>query len=211
MNSTQRIAALSALALGMLPMAEAAPNLVQNGSLNYSGGTLTSWTRLDPTGESWNTFDPGNPSPDGGSYFGIQDLDNYAPRHNAIGITQQIGGLVPGAGYTLSFYSNEEHTNPNFLAQWKVTFGTQTAFSTPTNTTWFEDVLHFTASNASQTLTFVATFLPGAVPQILNVDGIRLEASPVPLPAAAWVFAPALAGLVGVARRRAKCDDTRRR
>lgn len=207
--NTKRIAALSALALGMLPVAEAAPNLVQNGSMNYTGSTLTSWTLLDPTGESWNTFDPGNASADGGSYFGIQDLDAFAPRHNAIGISQPIAGLVPGAAYTLSFYSNEEHTNPNFLAQWKVTFGTETAFSTPTDTTWFQDIVHFTASSASQTLTFIATFLPGAFPQILNVDGVRLEASPVPLPAAVWVFAPALAGLLGAARRRAKGADTR--
>ncbi|MCC7121920.1 MAG: hypothetical protein IT493_10230 [Gammaproteobacteria bacterium] len=96
-------------------------------------------------------------STDGGSYFGIQDLDAFAPRQNARGLSQEIAGLVVGTRYALTFESNERHTNPNFLAQWQVIFGGETQFSTLTNTAWVTDVMHFTATNTTQTLQFVAT------------------------------------------------------
>jgi len=201
MNRTCVNLATVVLLCAVSVLAQAAPltNLVVNGSMNYTGGQLTGWTLINPTGESWNAFQPGNPSPDGGSNFGIQDLDNFAPRKNAVGISQVIDNLVVGGHYELSFYSNEEHTNPNFLAQWQVSFGNQTQLSTLTDTAWVGDVMHFTASSSSQTLSFIANFLPGALPQILNIDGVSL--APVPVPAAAWLFVPALLGMAGLARR----------
>jgi hypothetical protein len=71
-----------------------------------------------------------------------------------------------------------------------------------TDTTWITDVMHFTASSATQTLQFVATYLPGAVPQILNLDGVHLNANPVPVPATGWLLAPALCGLWRLVRKR---------
>ncbi|MBX9606765.1 MAG: VPLPA-CTERM sorting domain-containing protein [Gammaproteobacteria bacterium] len=181
-------------------------NLVINGSMNFVPGRAgpVGWELLRPTGESFNTFTPSNLSGDGGTYFGIQDLDSSASRINAIGLKQTISGLTVGGRYTLRFESNEDHTNPNFLAQWRVTFGDETRLSTLTNTTWVTDIMHFTASSAVQTLQFVATFLPGAFPQILNIDGVQLtaDAAPVPLPTSAWLLAPALVGLARVARKR---------
>lgn len=178
------------------------PNLVSNGSMNFVAGKPADWTLLNPAGEFWNTFDPGNRSVDGGSYFGIQDLDAFAPRQNARGLAQEIEGLVVGGRYTLRFESNEEHTNPNFLAQWQVSFGGETQYSTLTDTTWLTDVMHFTATSSTQTLQFVATYLPGALPQILNLDGVHLSADPVPLPASGWLLVPALYGLLRVTKKR---------
>ena len=206
MKSIAQRVLLALLLLGLTVIAQAAPltNLVSNGSMNFPNGQLAGWTFLNPGGEFWNSFEPGNSSPDGGTYFGVQDLDAFAPRKNVGGISQVIENLVVGAHYDLTFYSNEEHTNPNFLAQWRVEFGTQTGSSTLTNTTWVEDVFHFTASSTSQTLRFIATFLPGALPQILSIDGVSLVEVPVavPVPAGGWLLVPALAGLVGLARRR---------
>ena len=191
-----------ALALAGAAQAAVAPDLVQNGSMDFVAGKPAGWDLLNPGGEFWNTFDGGNLSADGGSYFGIQDLDAFAPRQNAIGVSQVIDGLVVGGQYTLTFESNEVHTNPDFLAQWEVTFGSQTQLSTLTDTTWMTDVMHFTAASTTQTLQFVATYLPGALPQILNLDGVHLTASPVPVPAAGWLFVPALVGLLRVAKSR---------
>lgn len=182
--------------------ASSLPDLVSNGSMSFVAGQPADWVLLNPGGEFWNTFNSGNLSADGGSHFGIQDLDNFAPRQNARGLSQEIDGLVIGGRYTLSFESNEEHTNPNFLAQWQVTFGDETQYSTLTDTTWITDVMHFTATNTTQTLQFVATYLPGALPQILNLDGVHLTADPVPLPASGWLIVPALFGLLGVAKKR---------
>lgn len=190
--------------LGPAAHAATAIDLVTNGSMNFVAGKPADWILLNPTGEFFNTFNPGNPSTDGGSYFGIQDLDRFAPRKNARGLAQEIDGLVVGGRYTLTFESNEEHTNPNFLAQWEVKFGDETRLSTLTNTNWVTDVMHFTATNATQTLQFVATYLPGALPQILNLDGVHLTASPVPVPAVGWLILPALGGLLRVAKKRTR-------
>jgi hypothetical protein len=169
--------------------------------MDFVAGLPLGWTLLNPTGEFWNSF--GNtPGADGGTYFGIQDLDSFAPRKNAGGLSQVIDGLIIGSHYTLTFESNELHTNPNFLARWEVSFGAQTQNSTLTDTTWITDVMHFTASSATQTLQFVATYLPGAVPQILNLDGVHLNANPVPVPATGWLLAPALCGLWRLVRKR---------
>ena len=192
------------LALSLTSAAQAAnaPDLVTNGSMNFVAGKPAGWDLINPTGEFFNTFNGGNLSSDGGSYFGIQDLDSFPPRQNAGGLSQAIDGLIVGGQYTLTFESNEEHTNPNFLAQWTVTFGSETQFSTLTNTLWVTDVMHFTATSTTQTLQFVATYLPGALPQILNLDGVHLSASPVPVPAAGWLFVPALVGLLRVVKKR---------
>ncbi|MDR7270600.1 hypothetical protein J2X20_003258 [Pelomonas saccharophila] len=180
--------------------AQAADNLVINGSMNFSGaGAPTGWTLVVPTGESWQSFE-NHPSPDAGSYFGIQDLDSFAPRFNAVGITQVVSGLQIGASYELSFYSMSNHTSlsPNALQQWRVTFGTQTQTGQQTTAsvqTWVQSTMTFTATATVQALTFAAEFLPGSYPEILNVDGISLSAAAVPEVSMQHLL---LAGLVGI-------------
>ena len=179
-------------------------NLVVNGSMDFadltgaplaSGGmyfagadpaALTGWSFLSPgpTAEYWVAFG-GQPSPDGGQYLGIQDLDAFAPRNNAHGVMQTVSGLTPGADYQLTFYSMSNHDGVG-LQDWQVTFGgsMQTSLTTTPNTSqWVLNTMSFTASAATQALSFAAQYLPGSVPEMLNLDGVILEQVGAPVPA----------------------------
>lgn len=188
-------------------MAHAADNLVVNGSMDFAGsGPPTGWSFLVPNGESWRSF--GNqPSPEGGSYLGIQFLDAFAPRFNAGGITQTVSGLQVGASYELSFFSMSNHTvvSPAAAQQWLVSFGAQTQAGRLTSAatpTWVQSTMTFTATATVQALTFAAEFLPGSYPEILNVDGIDLRAAPVPEASVQQMLAAGLAGLGWLCLRR---------
>ena len=214
MKLNRSLSALSAVlvlcaASAALP-ASAAANLVANGSLNFSGpGAPSQWTFLNPGGESWNSFD-GQASPDGGSYLGIQYLAAFAPRFNVGGITQNVAGLEVGATYTLTFYSMTNHDSFSAAARqdWVVSFGNATQTGRQTYFTgtgaWIQSTLVFTAHAATQALTFVAEYLPGSYPEMLNLDGISLTktAGPVPEPKTALLFLGGLLGLGAAARRR---------
>ena len=207
-------------------------NLVVNGSMNFAGlngaplasnavyfaganpAALTGWSFLSPgpTAEYWVAFGV-QPSPDGGQYLGIQDLNAFAPRNNAHGVMQAISGLAPGAGYQLTFYSMSNHDGVG-LQDWQVTFGdsTQTSLTTAPNAnlsgTWVLNTMSFTASAATQALSFVAQYLPGSVPEMLNLDGVILEqvAAPpvaaVPEPETYALFGVGLLALRLAARRK---------
>jgi hypothetical protein len=192
--------------------ANATGNLVANGSLDFSGaGAPTQWSFLNPAGEFWVSFD-GQASPDGGSYLGIQDLDTFAPRFNVEGITQDIGGLDIGANYTLTFYSmtNHDAVDPAARQDWRVTFGTDTQTGQQTYFTgtgaWVQSTLAFTATSATQALTFVAEYLPGSYPEMLNLDGIVLTktTSAVPEPSTYALLAGGLVAMGWAAARRRK-------
>jgi PEP-CTERM motif len=217
--------ALALLALGAscaagAQVANGTPgNLVVNGSLDFTGSNgaplasnalyyagsnpaaLTGWSFLSPgpTAEYWVAFGV-QPSADGGQYLGIQDLDAFAPRNNAHGITQAISGLTAGAGYQLTFYSMTNHDGVG-LQDWQVSFGdsTQTGLTTSPNAnqtgTWVLNTMSFTASAATQALSFVAQYLPGSVPEMLNLDGIVLEQVAPPVAA---VPEPETYALLGV-------------
>ncbi len=184
-------------------------NLVTNGSMSFAGpngplapggdfnaganpGALTGWSFLNagPTAEYWVSFG-GQASPDGTQYLGIQDLDTFAPRVNARGITQTVSGLTVGATYQLTFYSMSNHDDPGGSQDWQVTFGGDSRTGLVTgpavNQTgnWVQSTMSFTASAASEALTFMAQYLPGSVPEMLNLDGVVLTQSSAPPPVAA--------------------------
>ena len=146
------LACAASLAVTSVP-AQAIDNLVTNGSFQFSNIGPTGWTFLRPGGEFWNSFGF-QVSPDGGSYFGIQDLHDFTSRFNVIGITQNIAGLQPGRQYELSFYSMSNHTqqSPTARQQWRVSFGGETGFSGQTfaspTPSWIQSHLTFTATAA---------------------------------------------------------------
>ncbi len=220
------VASLMGASSALAQVANGTPgNLVVNGSMDFvnasgnpasPGGdhaagdpnaTLTGWTFLNTgaSAEYWVSFQ-NQPSADGGYYLGVQDLDTFGPRVNVTGVTQTISGLTPGDEYSLSFWSMSNHDGHGFLQDWKVTFGgdTQTSLQTTPNAdnfsgTWVQSTMTFTASSASQALTFVAQYLPGSVPEMLNLDGVVLQdVSAVPSVPEPAHWALLLAGLGGV-------------
>ncbi len=209
---TRALLLLLTTAAAALP-SHAAGNLVANGQLDFAGpGAPTHWSFLNPGGESWDSFG-GNPSPDGGSYLGIQDLASFTPRVNAGGITQLISGLDVGATYTLTFYSMTNHDAFDAAARqdWVVSFGSDTQTGQQTHYTgtadWVQSSLVFTAHAAAQALTFAAEYLPGSFPEMLNLDGIVLTktAAAVPEPSSGALFIGGLlAAGAAVWRRRAR-------
>jgi len=190
--------------------AQAADNLLANGSLDFGGpGAPSHWTFLNPAGESWNSY--GNvASPDGGSYLGIQDLDAFFPRVNVGGFMQSVGGLQVGATYTLTFYSMTNHDvyDPAALQDWIVSFGPSALTSQQTHYTghsdWIQTTMVFTAQATTQALTFVAEYLPGSYPEMLNIDGISLTktAGPVPEPTTGGLLLGGLLAIAAAVRRR---------
>lgn len=201
------LAGSAGLVLPSLPARAQGINLVTNGSFAYSNIGPIGWTFLRPGGESWHSFGF-TPSPDGADYFGIQDLDAFTSRFNVEGITQNVAGLQVGQTYQLRFYSMSNHTNQNANArqQWRVSFGGETQFSQQTfssaTANWVQSTLNFTATATTQALTFVAEFLPGSYPEILNIDGIVLTAATVPEPDVAWLLSSGLLAMGFLARRR---------
>ena len=203
-------------------------NLVVNGSMDFvdasgnpsaQGGdhaagdasaTLTGWNFLNTasTAEYWVSFQ-GQASADGGSYLGVQDLDGFKPRINVQGITQTVSGLQVGATYSLTFLSMSNHDGNGATQDWDVSFGgqSQAGESTAPNPNetgnWVQSSMTFTATSTSQALTFVAQYLPGSVPEMLNLDGVVLEkVSSVPEPSSWALMLAGLGGALAIARRR---------
>ncbi len=214
-------------AIGLAALAAAgsasAANLVTNGSFDADTvgtkigfqGNVTGWTGgggltfLAPPGSA----DDGNQylavygpfpatSPDGGNFILADGDPSYAGA-----FSQTISGLTIGKGYTVNFYQAAGQqlgfTGPT-TERWSVSFGNDTQLSTKYSLAeagigaWQAQTMHFTATQASQVLTFLAVGTPNGAPPISMLDGVSLA---VPEPAT-WAMLIGGFGLVGAASRR---------
>jgi hypothetical protein len=144
-------------------------------------------------------------SADGGFFFGSDGGYATAP------ISQTIAGLTIGNQYTLSFeYAGAQFSQYFGATQqsWQVTFGS-TVVTTPTLAVasqgfsgWRTFTTTFTATSASQVLTFLAKGTPVGIPPTTLIDGIQLVAA-VPEPGTYALMLAGL-GLVGFLARKTR-------
>ena len=183
---------------------------------------------IGPNFQLWTATGAGNvgnggpdvitPSPVGGNF--IASDGNYQIGN----IYQTVHGLVAGNSYTLSFYAGlaQQYLDSGAnTADWKVTLGGGAAqyanFSDPSHgfSGWVQETMTFTATSATELLSFLAQGGPASDPPFLLLDGVSLNptvvtpptpvpppVSSTPLPAALFFVAPALAGVFGFSRRK---------
>ncbi|MBM5573380.1 PEP-CTERM sorting domain-containing protein [Deefgea sp. CFH1-16] len=142
-------------------------------------------------------------SPDGGNFY----IAN--PIWGSSVLSQSFSGLTVGAGYDLSFYqagAQQQGWASATTHSWDVTFGNQTQSSTTLNTTpgvfsgWSAVNMHFTATAANQTLSFLVAGGPVGQPPYSLLDGVTLvPTAPVPEPATVLLM---MAGVGGLLARR---------
>ena len=143
-------------------------------------------------------------SPTGGNFVGADGAFEQGA------ITQTVTGLTVGTNYLLTFWWAAGQQSPfvgTTTENWGVTFGSQ-SYTTPTVTTpsmgfspWQQASVVFSATSASQVLSFLAAGTPNGTPPFSLLDGVSLVAAPEP---ATWaVMTVGLAGAsVFAARRR---------
>lgn len=99
-------------------------------------------------------------------------------------ISQTISGLTVGTKYHLSFYwagAQQQGFDGATTESWKVTFGSQTfttaTVSTPNHgfTGWMLQTFDFTATSATQTLSFLAQGAPTGQPPFALLGGVNLD------------------------------------
>lgn len=148
-------------------------------------------------------------SPNGGNFVQADGNPDYSGA-----FSQMISGLTVGGTYTLGFYqaAGQQTTfNGATTEQWKVMFGSDLQYSslmsTPSHgvTGWELQSLTFTASTASQLLSFLAWGDGGStvnLPPIVFLDGVSLNRVPEPGSMSLFALALLACGAVGLRRRR---------
>ena len=189
---------------------------------NSQWGTIRIWGPNTPNGTSSGPGSVPNPhdygpsangftvSPDGGYFFGADAAYANAP------ISQSIGGLTAGETYELTFfYAGAQFVDAMGANNegWQVTFGSESQSTATLNnasmgfTGWQTASMSFTASSATQTLSFLATGGPNGLPPFALLDGVSLSTpnnppNPVPEPSTLAIVAVGALGLIARRIRR---------
>lgn len=138
---------------------------------NAFGGGLHFWVN------------PG-PSPDGGNFVAIDGVQAYSTP-----LVQTLTGLVVGSRYQVFFYqaaAQQSGFDGATTDQWQVSLGTDTQYSTLMNNVthgavpWMSQALFFTATAASEALSFMAIGTPAGMPPFALLDGVSVTQTPEP-------------------------------
>jgi hypothetical protein len=132
-------------------------------------------------------------------------------------LSQSISGLTVGAGYALSFYwataelSNQTVTQTTEYVQASLGGQTQTTQTLTTAAAgfdpWRQVTLYFTATSATEALSFLAVGTPSGDPPSVLLDAVSLTYAPEP---STWaIMLAGVAGATGLTamRRRAPGGD----
>jgi hypothetical protein len=156
-------------------------------------------------------YGPGNSStfplsPNGGNFLAVDADPAY---HGAV--TQVVSGLVAGKTYDLSFYwGGAQFTTRtgDTTESWQVSLGSETESTAVIDnasesfTGWQQANMIFTATGASEVLSFLAVGGPANLPPVAVLDGVSLVQTPEP---AYWTpMVLGLGVLVFASRRRRK-------
>lgn len=163
---------------------------VQYGQLYLGGSTTAGASNYFPAS-----------SPKGGNFLAADGDFGVAP------ITQTVTGLTAGLKYSLSFYwaaAQQKGFTGTTTEQWKVTFGSE-MYATPVVTIptqgfsgWFAQTFTYTATSASQVLSFLAVGTPANAPPFLLLDGVSIAVA-VAEPASWMTLVIAMMSIIGVA------------
>ena len=146
--------------------------------------------RFNNTFLLWGTNDGGlntlpASSPAGGNYIALDADSTYS----GTGISQQLGGLIPGHDYSVNFWwaaAQQNGFNGATTESVQVSFGSQTQTTTTFNLAshgfsgWMNQTFNFTAQTATDTIKFLAVGGPTGEPPFSLVDGVTVVASPEP-------------------------------
>jgi len=159
---------------------------------------------VDFQGTTINFWSGPGVSPDGGNAI-TQDAGNELGA-----LQQQISGLIVGDHYKLTFYQAtmqavDANATNSFTANWQVSLGGSTQNSASMvnaakgYTGWQQVTMTFTATSASELLSFLAISADVGQPPFVLLDGVTLYDIPEPTSLAALALG---VGAVFVARRR---------
>jgi hypothetical protein len=196
--------ATATLALTMSASSLAAYQLVPNGDFENggdswgfeygNGGTVTyettggntgGYQRMDNTNAGWGSVGISTDAPGGAapSVFGMTAGNDYTVSWDQL----SVGG-VGGLGIKLEFYGASNSVIEQFESSSEDVWETKTLdFSVPADTTLIK---------------IVTLGIHNGFSGYDNVAITNADASAVPVPAAAWLFGSALAGLVAVRRKK---------
>ena len=198
------------------------PNSAQMTTTNVTGWSTTGYNFLFFPGTATTTG--AKPTSYSQLYLGgstTVGASNYFPASSPAGgnfvaadgdfsvgaITQTVNGLTAGLKYAVSFYwaaAQQTGYTGAQTEQWKVSLGSE-MYATPvvnnpqqSFTGWFTQTFTYTATSASQVLSFLAVGTPSGAPPFVLLDGVSIAVA-VAEPASWMTLVVAVLSIIGVA------------